>query len=102
MNIIHILNIVFLALIFVIVDGRRSRGSRGGKRNRENDNFIKGAAANLRSADKRSGGELLSKRERNAVNTILHYHDSHDGDSRLPKWAVDKFRNAQERNEGMY
>lgn len=94
--------LLVLVVLFVIAEGRRSRGGRGGGRNRENDRMIKGSAANLRSADKRSGGELLSKSERKAVNTILHYHDSHDSNSQLPQWAVDKARNAERRNEGMF
>lgn len=94
--------LLVLVVLFVIAEGRRSRGGRGGGRNRQNDHMIKGSAATLRSADKRSGGELLSKSERKAVNTILHYQNSHDSNSQLPQWAVDKARNAERRNEGMF
>lgn len=92
--------VIYLFVCFLSTEARRGGGNRKRNDDRRSDSKIsmKGSAAELRSANQRSGGQMLSKHERDAVNTILHFHDSHDPDKPVPNWAQKEMHKAQRRN----
>ena len=53
---------------------------------------MKGTAVDMRNIDKRLSESLFDKTERNAINVIIHYHDTHS--DAIPQWAVNKMNAA--------
>jgi hypothetical protein len=82
-------------------DDWEPRQSRGQQRNNYNNNqnvaAMKGDAINIRNAHERSGQILLNKDEKRAVNTVIHFHDSHDPSEPIPQWAVDGHNSARKK-----